>query len=250
MTTDKPTDAIERVVKRLNRFTTCACGDAEWPMLRHDTVKLIDALSALSHTTGDALWAELSRRGHVSGDGTWLGCGKSQFDTAMEAARPSLGVSEDVIERVAAAISPNLFKLYPAGRSESHEKARDQARAAILAMQSKLPTEAFVDSNGKPFDETKVERATMLLVDLHPLLAYDSARRIVTNANNLAMEAARPSLGEDVVARALAEAGGARDWDMLCPVGFVASPSFTGKDYWFTLARAAILAMQSNRDTK
>jgi hypothetical protein len=45
---------------------------------------------------------------------------------------------------------------------------------------------------------------------------------------------------EEMVARALAEADGCRDWDALCPVGFFAQPRFTGKDYWFTQARAAI----------
>jgi hypothetical protein len=52
-----------------------------------------------------------------------------------------------------------------------------------------------VDSNGKPFDPVKVERASMLLVDLHPLLDYHSARRIVENANNT-----RP-IGDDYDAR-------------------------------------------------
>ena len=44
--------------------------------------------------------------------------------------------------------------------------------------------EPVADTNGKPFDEAKVERAAMLLVDLHPLLAYDSARRIVLCAGD------------------------------------------------------------------
>ena len=38
------------------------------------------------------------------------------------------------------------------------------------------------DSNGRPFDETKVERAAMLLVDLHPLLDFEGARNAVLRA--------------------------------------------------------------------
>lgn len=40
------TPDAEAVVARLNSFTTCGCGDDDWPLLRHDTVHLIDALSA------------------------------------------------------------------------------------------------------------------------------------------------------------------------------------------------------------
>jgi hypothetical protein len=42
-----------------------------------------------------------------------------------------------------------------------------------------------VDSNGRPFDQEKVERASLLLVDLHPLLDLESARRIVLCAGNV-----------------------------------------------------------------
>lgn len=45
------------------------------------------------------------------------------------------------------------------------------------------------DSNGDLLDQAKVERATMLLVDLHPLLAYDGARWIVEHANDLMLAA-------------------------------------------------------------
>lgn len=43
------------------------------------------------------------------------------------------------------------------------------------------------DSNGKPFDPVKVERAAMLLVDLHPLLDHHSAVRVVQEANELSL---------------------------------------------------------------
>jgi hypothetical protein len=45
---------------------------------------------------------------------------------------------------------------------------------------------------------------------------------------------------EEMVARALAEADGIREWDKLNKAGFAGSPRFVNKDYWFTQARAAI----------
>ncbi len=42
-----PTNAeLEKLVGRLNTFTTCGCCDEDWPLLRFDTVRRIDTLAA------------------------------------------------------------------------------------------------------------------------------------------------------------------------------------------------------------
>lgn len=41
-----PETVTEAIVARLNSFVTCGCGDDEWPQLRYDTVKLIDAMAS------------------------------------------------------------------------------------------------------------------------------------------------------------------------------------------------------------
>jgi Lar family restriction alleviation protein len=48
--------------------------------------------------------------------------------------RPST-IEPGEVERVAAAMKPNLFKLYPGGQSAAHERARKDALAAITTLQ-------------------------------------------------------------------------------------------------------------------
>jgi hypothetical protein len=57
--------ARDNVVERLNQLVHCGCCDDEWPQLRHDTVHLIDALSAGSHEIVAAIYIrmEAARKG-------------------------------------------------------------------------------------------------------------------------------------------------------------------------------------------
>ena len=50
---------------------------------------------------------------------------------------PGSQTADAMVERVAAAIRPNLFRLYPGGRSFMHEQTRKQARAAITALDTR-----------------------------------------------------------------------------------------------------------------
>lgn len=53
-----------------------------------------------------------------------------------------------LVERVAEAIKPTLFRLYPRGRSSSHEEAREMARRAIAAMSTSSPVKPVEQSEG------------------------------------------------------------------------------------------------------
>lgn len=114
------------------------------------------------------------------------------------------------------------------------------------------PAMVTEDSNGKPFDETKVEQAAILLVDLHPLLAYDSARRIVTNAHYLAMPSkpARPAMVTDAMRKtvALAIREGLARWDKedgSPPLTWEEMEAQTPKvaEMYLVMAESALLAM-------
>jgi hypothetical protein len=56
--------------------------------------------------------------------------------------RPQPTPAGEIVERVAAAIQPKLFELYPGGGSLAHEQARNAARAALSVLQPLIEQQA------------------------------------------------------------------------------------------------------------
>lgn len=87
------------------------------------------------------------------------------------------------VERVARAMRPNLFRLYPHGASNIHEETRNMARAAIAAIRTAEPhgvVEALRAELGQTTDA--LERLTVAATKARKVMADGGFHHDWTNA--------------------------------------------------------------------